>query len=96
MLDIIRLTNSTLLISREKKPIGIPLSIAKFFAIVTTKAVLPIAGLAAIIIKLDGCQPAVILSISSNPDSTPVIPVGLDADDSISSKASFRGSLIDV
>src|ERR1043166_4989368 len=39
------------------------------------KAVLPIPGRAATIIKSDGCRPAVLLSKSLNPVGTPVIMV---------------------
>ena len=42
-----------------------------FFAIESTKAVLPIAGLAARITRSDFCQPAVTLSSTPNPDGIP-------------------------
>ena len=45
-----------------------------FLAIDNTKAVLPIPGRAAIIIKSEGCQPDVTLSNFSKPVATPLSP----------------------
>ena len=50
---------------------------AIFLAIDKTKAVLPIPGLAAIIIKSEFCHPDVTLSIFSKPDGTPLTPSSL-------------------
>ena len=47
---------------------------AIFLAIERTKAVFPIPGRAAIIIKSDGCQPEVILSSFSKPVAIPLKP----------------------
>ena len=61
-LTIKRLTNCTLDISNEKIATGKLYSTAIFFAIESTKAVFPIAGRAAIMIKSDFCHPEVIWS----------------------------------
>ena len=65
-------------ISREKKATGRSLTTEIFLAIDNVKAVFPIPGLAAIIIKSLGCQPEVISSIFSNPEGTPLKPSFLD------------------
>ena len=72
--EIKRVINCTEAISNENNATGIPKSIAIFRAIDNTKAVFPIAGLAAIIIKSLGCQPEVILSNFSKPVATPLSP----------------------
>ena len=41
------------------------------------KAVFPIAGRAAIIIRSEGCQPPVSLSTALKPEGTPKVPVSL-------------------
>ncbi|MBS9768148.1 MAG: hypothetical protein KGV44_11520 [Flavobacteriaceae bacterium] len=58
-------------------------------AIESTKAVFPIAGRAAKIIKSLFCQPAVILSNSVNPDGTPLNPSSCSDNCPIISKASL-------
>src|SRR5215831_4132744 len=55
--EIKRVINCTDDISKENTATGALKSIAMFLAIESTKAVLPIPGLAAIIIKSEGCQP---------------------------------------
>ena len=45
-----------------------------FLAIDSTKAVLPIPGRAARIIKSEGCQPEVTRSKAAKPDGTPESP----------------------
>src|SRR5690606_31614865 len=57
--EIKRVINCTLDISREKNATPLLDSIAMFRAIDNTKAVFPIPGRAAIMIKSDGCQPEV-------------------------------------
>ena len=47
---------------------------AIFFAIEITKAVFPIPGRAAIMIKSEGCQPEVKASNLVNPVARPLIP----------------------
>ncbi|MCY1534014.1 hypothetical protein D9M68_693700 [compost metagenome] len=72
--DIRRLTNCTDDISNENTTTGFLKSTAAFLAQVSTKAVLPIAGLAAIITRSDFCQPPVMRSKSVKPEGTPVKP----------------------
>lgn len=69
-----RLTNWTLLISSENIATGIFMSTAIFFAIDSTKAVFPMAGRAAIIIRSDFCQPDVSLSNLGKPLLRPLNP----------------------
>jgi len=57
--DNILITNCGAVISKEKNAMGKPNSTAIFRAIDRAKAVFPIPGLAAIIIKSDGCNPPV-------------------------------------
>ena len=72
--EIKRVINCTEDISSENKATGWPKSIAIFRAIDNTKAVLPIPGRAAMIIKSEGCQPEVILSNFSKPVAIPLKP----------------------
>ena len=72
--DIILVINWTDDISREKTATAWLKSIAIFLAIEITKAVFPIPGRAAIIIKSDGCQPEVIASSFVKPVAKPLIP----------------------
>ena len=65
-------------ISSEKKATGILFSTEIFRAIDSVKAVLPIPGLAAIIIRSLCCHPEVNLSISLNPDGIPLNPSFLE------------------
>ena len=65
-------------ISREKNATGILFSTEIFLAIERVKAVLPIPGLAAIIIKSLSCHPDVSLSISWKPDGIPLSPSFFD------------------
>ncbi len=69
-----RVISCTLLISNENTATGILLSTAIFFAIDNTKAVFPIPGRAAKMTKSEACHPDVILSISVNPEGTPLRP----------------------
>ena len=66
--------NCTEDISRENKATGCPKSMAIFRAIESTKAVFPIPGRAAIMIKSLGCQPEVMASNFVKPVSTPLNP----------------------
>ena len=66
--------NCILDISNEKNATGILFSTDIFLAIDNVKAVLPIPGLAAIIIRSLGCHPDVNLSISKNPEAIPLKP----------------------
>ena len=50
-----------------------------FRAIESTKAVLPIAGRAAMITKSEGCQPEVTASKALKPEGSPLIPSGFSA-----------------
>ena len=89
-----RFTSCTLLISSEKTAVGISRSIAIFFAIESTKAVLPIAGRAAMITRSGDCQPDVILSKAWNPEGIPEIEPVFIAAFSIRLKASsITGSI---
>ena len=72
--EINRLTNCTEDISNEKKAIGLPYLTDAFLATESTKAVFPIPGRAAMMIRSDFCQPAVTRSSSVNPLGTPVTP----------------------
>ena len=82
-------TSWTFDISNENTPIGNLKFTAIFFAIESTKAVLPIAGRAAIMIKSEFCQPDVISSSFLNPDCNPLIPSSLLAAISKLARASF-------
>ena len=74
-----RLTNCTFAISSEKKAIGMFWSTAMFFAMLSAKAVLPIAGRAARITRSEFCQPEVILSNSWKPLAMPLRPSPCEA-----------------
>jgi hypothetical protein len=69
----IRIPNCSFDISNEKIPIGIFFWIAAHCATLRQKAVFPMLGLPAIIIRSEGWKPAVNRSRSLNPDGTPVI-----------------------
>ena len=89
-----RLTSCTLLISSEKTAVGISRSTAICFAIESTKAVLPIAGRAAMITRSGLCQPDVILSKAWKPDGIPEIEPVFFAAFSMRAKASsITGSI---
>ena len=72
--EISRFTSSTLLISSEKNAIGFLKSTAALRANPNTKAVLPMAGRAAMIFRVARCQPFVRRSRPAKPDGTPDIP----------------------
>ena len=65
-------------ISKEKKATGIFFKTEMFLAIDKVKAVFPMPGLEAIIIKSLGCQPEVNLSNFSKPVLTPLNPSFLE------------------
>ena len=89
-----RLTNCTLDISNENIATGRLKFTAIFFAMDNTKAVLPIAGRAAIIIRSDFCQPDVILSSSVMPLGTPdILPSFFAALRMRSNASSITGSI---
>ena len=67
-----RRASCSLDISREKIATGIFASRAAYCAIFRAKAVFPMLGRPAMIIKSDFCNPEVISSIFSNPVGTPV------------------------
>ena len=73
-IEINLVTNWILAISKENMATGLSKSKAAFLAIAKVKAVLPIPGLAATIIKSEGCHPEVSLSNSENPVGIPVSP----------------------
>jgi len=91
-----RFTSCTLLISSENTATGVLKFIAMFFAIESTNAVFPMAGRAAIIIKSDFCQPAVILSMPVNPLLSPLKPFLFSIASLICLKASLMTGLICV
>ena len=72
---IIRVTSCSFDISRLKIATGILFFTATWCAILSTNAVLPIAGRAATRINSDPCRPVSILSRSMNPVGTPVTRV---------------------
>ena len=82
-------------ISKEKKATGILLLIAIFLAIVRVKAVFPIAGRAATMIRSVGCQPAVISSTLVNPQGTPLNSSFFLCNSFIFSRAFSTNSLAD-
>ena len=89
-----RFTSCTLLISSEKTAVGISRSMAICLAMESTKAVLPIAGRAAMITRSGVCQPEVILSSAWNPDGIPEIePVFLAAFSIRLKASSMTGSI---
>ncbi|MNE45155.1 hypothetical protein D3C80_1394270 [compost metagenome] len=72
--EIKRFTSCTEDISKENTTAGRWNCTLAFLAQVNTKAVLPIAGRAAIITKSEGCHPPVMRSRSVKPEGTPVNP----------------------
>lgn len=72
--EIKRFTSCTSAISKEKIITFLLKSNAALRIKLRAKAVLPIAGRAARMIKSDGCQPEVMRSRSLKPVATPVIP----------------------
>ena len=85
---IIRVMSCTDAISRENNASGISCCTAMFLAMESRKAVLPIAGRAAMMMRSEFCQPPVSLSISLKPDGIPEIP-SLSFSDLIVSMACF-------
>ena len=89
-----RFTSWTLLISSEKIATGMLRSTAMFFAIESTKAVLPMAGRAAMMMRSGVCQPEVILSRAWNPEGIPDIePSFLEAFSMRVNASSMTGSI---
>ncbi len=84
-----RLTSCRLLISRENMAVGILRLTAMFLAMERTKAVFPIAGRAAMMMRSEFCHPEVSLSSSRNPVSSPDSPDSRFAAASICSRACF-------
>ena len=70
-----RWASSASAISRENSATGLPCSTAAFSAMLQTSALLPIAGRAAMMIRLPGWKPPVISSRSLKPDGVPVSEV---------------------
>ena len=69
-----RIISCWALISSEKNATPFSKSTATFRASESTKAVLPIDGRAAMMIRSDGCHPSVSRSRCVNPDGTPLNP----------------------
>ena len=78
MQEIKRVISCTEDISREKKATGIFAFTAKFLAMESVRAVLPIPGRAAMMIRSLGCQPEVRRSTLSNPEGIPLRPSWLE------------------
>ena len=68
-----RRNNCSFDISRLKKPTVIAFFVPTYCAMFSTRLVLPIAGLAATMIRSDGWSPAIISSSSLKPVGTPVM-----------------------
>ena len=73
----IRIANCAPPISIENTPTGRPVSTATFSAMFSAKAVLPIDGRPATMIRSPGWKPEVFWSRSAKPVGTPVISEGL-------------------
>ncbi len=67
-----RIISCTADISSEKKATPCSWSTAMLRAIESTKAVLPIEGRAAMMIRSDSCQPSVTRSTAMKPEGTPL------------------------
>ena len=70
-----RWASSASAISRQNSATGLPCSTAAFSAMLQTSALLPIAGRAAMMIRLPGWKPPVISSRSLKPEGVPVSEV---------------------
>ncbi len=85
-----RWASSTSDISSEKKATGLLRLTATFSAMLATRALLPIAGRAATMIRLPGWKPPVIASMSRKPDGVPVISISPVESFSSRSTSSWR------
>ena len=85
-----RWASSTSDISSEKKATGLLLLTATFSAMLATRALLPIAGRAATMIRLPGWKPPVIASMSRKPAGVPVISISPVESFSSRSTSSWR------
>ena len=89
-----RSTNSSLLISREKIPVGIFSLTVTCCAILRIIAVFPVPGRAAKMIRFASCIPASLLSSSTNPVGTPLSPPARLCSSSKRSNEAASASLI--